>query len=221
MRILALDTSQIQAALCLIEGGRVSAELVGQMNVAHSEALLPLIDKIIGPAALGSIDGFAVGVGPGSFTGLRIGCSTVKALAQVLDKPIYPFSSLLALQRSVEGGDRPVVAMANAYQAQVFARWESTEDVVSVENWCREHFSGVVGSRILFCGNGARVYWPVIEAAATGRAELVDVPFVMPSGIFAAAQDALSRSPIRYLDLHANYMRPSQAEITLAKTKGA
>jgi len=108
MKLLAVDTSQLQAAVCLLDGGRVLAGHTGSVDVAHSEGLLAHVDALLRGASLrlDQLDGFAAGVGPGSFTGIRIGCATIKALAQVLDKPVVAFSSLRATALSLDAGMR-------------------------------------------------------------------------------------------------------------------
>jgi len=223
MKLLALDTSQIQASVCVISDTELLASRTGSTSVSHSEGLLPLVEGALADAAtaLEEIDAFAVGVGPGSFTGLRIGCSTVKGFAQVLEKEILPFSSIRALVLSEKDAD---VAMANAYQGQVFAGWTGSasgqwqEDALTASDWC-QRFGG--GRRNLaFCGSGARVYWAKI-AAVLENPRLLDAIHVNPEGIFRAVREKLSHrngSPfVRYDRLQANYMRPSAAEIKFAK----
>lgn len=219
MRTLALDCSQIQATVCLIEEDRLAGTRTGSVDVAHSEALLPHIHALLGDAgwALSSIDRFAVGVGPGSFTGIRIGCATIKALAQVLVKPIIPFSSLRAT--ALSAGPRPVVAMINAYQGQVFVGWNDAgsgawrEDAMPAAAWCDKHASG--SGQLVVCGNGAKLFWPEIEKKLGERARLVaEVLYPEAKGILSAALEN-TNAATDYARLSANYMRPSQAEIKL------
>lgn len=223
MRILALDCSQIQASVCLIDAGEIIHSREGAVHVSHSEALLPHIDGLLCDSglSLGQVDAFAVGVGPGSFTGIRIGCSTIKALAQVLSKPIVPFSSLRALSLSGEAAHSRVV-MVNAYQGQVFigrsssSGWE--EDAAEPGAWCETHFSGSQRqSTIEFCGTGAKLYWESIKSAmGEGWAVLCeDLLYVRPDGIARAVSEKESAA-VHYSRLGANYLRPSQAEIKLA-----
>lgn len=230
MKVLALDSSQIQAAIALVVDGKLVATSEGSVAVSHSEALLALIDRLLTQAniTLGEIDAFGVGVGPGSFTGIRIGCATVKTLAQVLNKPILPFSSLKALALSADDHLDGLVAMANAYQGQVFIGWLDQnktwiEDVMSADVWCQQY--GLQNtSEIRFCGNGAVVYRAAIEAALAGRSFEISESTLYCSSI-GVSRAILGVAPISYAQLHANYMRPSQAEIkleaTVAKGKGA
>lgn len=230
MNVLALDSSQIQAAISLVVDDKLVATSEGSIAVSHSEALLLLIDRLLKQSqlTLDKIDAFGVGVGPGSFTGIRIGCATVKTLAQVLDKPIFPFSSLKALALSCDPNLGGLVAMANAYQGQVFVGWLNQnqtwfEDVMSAEEWCQKH--GLhIASNLRFCGNGAVAYRSSIESVLAGRS-IEFTESTLYSSAPGVARAIVGVTPVSYAQLQAHYMRRSQAEIkleaTVAKGKGA
>ncbi|MBI2604581.1 MAG: tRNA (adenosine(37)-N6)-threonylcarbamoyltransferase complex dimerization subunit type 1 TsaB [Deltaproteobacteria bacterium] len=240
MKILALDTSQLQAAVALLDGDapalRVAASAVGSTSVSHSESILPLIDQVLGCTLAGKkvaeLDAFAVGVGPGSFTGVRIGCATIKALAQATSKPVIPFSSLKALVFSAaERIDVGLAALVNAYQGLVFtgaieapfkgaAEWR--EQAIAAADFSRARFSANGAPReATLCGSGAHLYWSKIEEIAreTGvRASLSDVQWATPEGVARAVAEELGRGKPalkRYSEITANYLRASQAEIKL------
>ena len=122
MRILAIDTATPSASAALVDDGLILAEclLSGQKN--HSERLLQIIDKLFDWTgnARESIDCIAVSVGPGSFTGLRVGISTAQGLAFALDKPLagVPELEVVASQAT---GDGLVSPMIDARKQQVYA----------------------------------------------------------------------------------------------------
>jgi tRNA threonylcarbamoyladenosine biosynthesis protein TsaB len=89
MKILALDTATQSCSVAVTDEGSLSAELTIIKSQTHSKHLMELIHSVLGIAGFGvaDLDGLAVTVGPGSFTGLRIGISTLKGLAHALDKP--------------------------------------------------------------------------------------------------------------------------------------
>ena len=99
MKILALDTATRSCSVAIVDGESVLAELTRGHSQTHSRHLLDLINTVCGIADLRveDLDGFAVTIGPGSFTGLRIGISTIKGLAYSLSKPVVGVSSLDAL----------------------------------------------------------------------------------------------------------------------------
>lgn len=95
MKILAIDTTTKKAAVALkIDDNIYSKEIDNE--ITHSEKLLPLLDQILNEVGvnLKDIDLYAITLGPGSFTGVRIGIATVKAIAKVTDKKIFGTTSL-------------------------------------------------------------------------------------------------------------------------------
>jgi tRNA threonylcarbamoyladenosine biosynthesis protein TsaB len=101
MKILALDTATNSCSVAATDEGKLAAELTISKNQTHSKHLMELIHSVLEIAGfgVGDLDGLAVTVGPGSFTGLRIGISTIKGLAHALDKPVVGVSTLEALAR--------------------------------------------------------------------------------------------------------------------------
>ena len=82
MRLLAVETSTLAGGVALLDGERLRGEYLLDVSATHSERLMPAIDRLLGDAGWGAPDlqALAVAVGPGSFTGLRIGLSAVKGL---------------------------------------------------------------------------------------------------------------------------------------------
>ena len=99
MKILAIDTSSNIATVALLEDDKLIQEKHINDSKTHSEKLMPLIDEILkaNKVTLDDIDLFACGVGPGSFTGVRIGVSTIKAFVDTTNKPCVPVSSFESL----------------------------------------------------------------------------------------------------------------------------
>ena len=92
MLILACDTSCYVASAALVRDGVCLCELFAPTDRKHAETALPLMERLLAETetALASLDLLAVDIGPGSFTGVRIGVSTVNAMAYALDKPVVP-----------------------------------------------------------------------------------------------------------------------------------
>ncbi|MGD9134883.1 MAG: tRNA (adenosine(37)-N6)-threonylcarbamoyltransferase complex dimerization subunit type 1 TsaB, partial [Desulfobacterales bacterium] len=99
MKILALDTATQSCSVAVTNDGFLSAELSIVKSQTHSKHLMELIHSVLEIAGFhpGDLDGLAVTIGPGSFTGLRIGISTVKGLAYALARPVVGISTLEAL----------------------------------------------------------------------------------------------------------------------------
>ncbi|HKG37290.1 MAG TPA: tRNA (adenosine(37)-N6)-threonylcarbamoyltransferase complex dimerization subunit type 1 TsaB [Solirubrobacterales bacterium] len=129
MIVVALDTATDDTAVAALRDGEVVHEaLVGPGEAggrpSHNTALLPGIEEAA--AAAGGwqeVDRIAVGVGPGSFTGLRIGISTARGLGTALGKPLAPVGTLDALARGIgeEAPDRGRLAILDARRGEVFA----------------------------------------------------------------------------------------------------
>lgn len=117
MTILAIDTATLVSSVALAGSGRLLAELTLQLKKTHSERLMPHIEKFLALADTdkAALTAVAVSIGPGSFTGLRIGLATAKALAYGLGIPLVGVSSLAAL---AYGCPAPGVLLAPTMDAQ-------------------------------------------------------------------------------------------------------
>ncbi len=111
MRILALDTSTRTTGIALLEGKKLVGEIYYETYKDQSERLIPLVDNILKKAGihLHDLDALAVSIGPGSFTGLRIGLATAKILSQVVGLSLIGVSSLDALAMSVVDNDNGLI----------------------------------------------------------------------------------------------------------------
>jgi tRNA threonylcarbamoyladenosine biosynthesis protein TsaB len=122
LKILALDTSSKVASVALCEDGQPLAEFTLNHSMTHSTTLLPLIDQMLQALTIeiSDIDAFAASKGPGSFTGLRIGLSTLKAFAYSLNKPLIMVDTLEAMAYNLYPHPSMVCSMLDARNSQVF-----------------------------------------------------------------------------------------------------
>lgn len=113
MKILSIDTSTMVSSCSISENGVVIGDYSVNQEKTHSESLVPMVKRLLEDLGLklSDIDLYAVGIGPGSFTGLRIGMTTVKTFAQVFEKPVIGVSTLEALAYNIynEGIIMPVL----------------------------------------------------------------------------------------------------------------
>ena len=105
LKILGIDTSGKTASVAITENDIILGQTTIYTEKTHSQVILPLCKKLLEDCGteLKDIDGFAVSVGPGSYTGLRIGISAVKAMAFALDKKCYGISTLESLAYNAKG----------------------------------------------------------------------------------------------------------------------
>lgn len=120
MKLLSIDSAGKTAAVALTEGDQVLAQGFADQGLTHSQMLLPLVDETLKKAGaeLSAVDAFAVTNGPGSFTGLRIGCALVKGMA--LGRPCYAVPTLMALACNERASGRIAVALLDARCKQVY-----------------------------------------------------------------------------------------------------
>lgn len=122
MNILAIDTSTEYLTVAVTKDGKVAARFHRKIGRNHSTMLVPTIDGLLKRARmkLKDLDAFAVGIGPGSFTGLRIGIATIKALAYSLKKPIAPVPTFDAIAENVKHFKGVIVPILDARKSKVY-----------------------------------------------------------------------------------------------------
>ena len=151
--------------MALVVDGKVQAALSLDHGETHSRFLLEAVDSILklNRMAVSDIDAYAVTRGPGSFTGLRIGISTVKGLAFAAGKPIVGISSLEALAHQA-GGDAPLVCpMMDARRNEVYWRIYHRQDGLLITHMEEqvgpvEHMADRIDRPCVVIGNAATLY---------------------------------------------------------------
>ena len=141
--ILSVDTATVGGSVFVGDGAEELATRLGNPNVSHSNSLLKDINASVCEAglALQDIDVFACAVGPGSFTGLRIGIATVKALAATLNRPTVGVPTLHAVAHAA-GPSVSTIALLPAGRGEVFAQmFAVSEDGVVTEKDAAGHLS--------------------------------------------------------------------------------
>src|SRR5437773_831287 len=129
MRVLAVETSTLAGGVAVLDGDVLVGQYLLDVRVTHSERLMVALDRLLGDAGWTVLDleGLAVAVGPGSFTGLRVGLSTVKGLAVALGVPVAAVPTLDAMAASLPFAALPVCPVLDARKGEVYAslyRWD-------------------------------------------------------------------------------------------------
>lgn len=179
MKILGIDTSAnvASAAICEIgEKPRVIASGSINTKLTHSQTLMPFIESLLSNSKteLSDIDAFAVSVGPGSFTGLRIGVSAIKGMAYGLNKPCRAVSTLLGLAYNFTVTDCILCAVMDARCNQVYnALFEIKEGKVSritgdralfIDELLAELSEKYSDRKIILAGDGAELVFGKTES---------------------------------------------------------
>lgn len=122
MKILAFESSAVSASVALTDGDKLIAQSFQNCGLTHSRTLLPMAESLLENCgfALSAVDAFAVAAGPGSFTGIRIGVSTVKGLAFGVDRPCVPVSTLEAMACGARALGGSLCCVMDARAGQVY-----------------------------------------------------------------------------------------------------
>ena len=235
MRILGVDTATSTASVALIEDEALVAEEIyssavapGETRKNHAETILPLIQSLLSRAkiTLADLSGIAVSIGPGSFTGLRIGLASVKGLAYDSGLPAVGVSTLLATAATVGRSAGLICALLDARKREVYFglfRWEgktlramSAETVTSIHvavETLRAHMNG--GAPLLAVGDGATVYQKTLRDALDGGLTLAkENQSSVAAQVAFLARDRLERAASDDVGtLLPVYLRRPEAEI--------
>jgi len=222
MVVLAAETSTSINTVALCEGDRLLAEVVVESGRGHSERLLDTIAWLLaeGGITFSQVDLLATAIGPGSFTGLRIGAATMKGLAFSRQLPLAGVSTLRALARLSAPRDETVHALLDARMKEVFwaaFRWEGASLVRETDDRVCPVDAVIDGARgpAYLIGDGALLYRDTI-AAALPEARFACAEQHHPRAA-SVAQEALALAASG-ADLDPGliapvYLRASQAEV--------
>ena len=224
MRILALETSAKAVSAAITEDGRVLASGYQDTGLTHSRTLMPIVEHLFQNTGLSpeSVDAIAVAVGPGSFTGVRIGVSAAKGLAFALDKPAVGVSTLAAMARNAAFAGGLIVCAMDARRQQVYNALFAAEDgvltrltpdrAVSLADLAEELRGDPRPKTVV--GDGAAMCADFLEAAGV-PCRLAPPHLVMQSAMSVAleAEELAARGGlVSAQDLAPVYLRPPQAE---------
>lgn len=237
MNILAIETSGMVAGVAMTQDDRVLGEYFLDNKMTHSEILMPMIENILKNTGfnLADIDVFAASVGPGSFTGLRIGISTIKGLAAVVDRPIIAVSTIEGLAYNLEARRGLVCPMIDARRNNVYTGLFDFKDsenkrpeilmdtsILSIDELMSQlkDYDG----EIIFNGDGVLAHEERIREDL-GRKALVATGnnLVQRASSIAllAYNMAKNKEYTNYRDLEPLYLRKSEAEMkSRRKEKG-
>jgi tRNA threonylcarbamoyladenosine biosynthesis protein TsaB len=225
--LLALETSAERGSVALFEGDRLLGEVALDAHERHAASLLVCLDRLLGDVArsLDDVDRIALAIGPGSFTGLRIGLATALGLAFGTSRTIVPVPTLAALATQA-GREGLVAAMLDARRGEVYAGLYGADGRAQAADSCgpvAEFLARLPsGEAIAFIGEGALVHRVEIEAQLGGLAHFLP-PEVQRLGAATVgrlglrlAAAGLALAPER---VELRYLRRSEAEVRRAEAE--
>lgn len=232
MKILAIDTSTMLGGIAVMDELNLIAETRLNVKSTHSERLMTEIEHCLKQSSLkiSDIDVFAVAIGPGSFTGLRIGLSTVKGLSYATGNPIVSVPTLDALALNFPYSRYPVCTMLDARKKEVYAalfKWEDdnfkkliNETSVNPEEFIRHTLYATRYDKIIFAGEGAVIYRDKIIESLGEKATFASPEKTVPSPANVASiglKKALLKEFSEPVTLIPIYIRKSEAEVKSKK----
>ncbi len=226
MNILAVDSSGNVCSAAVLQGERILAEIYVDNLKTHSETLAPMADACLTSAGLSvhDIDLFACAIGPGSFTGLRIGAGLIKAFAHASGKPAIGVNTLDALAYNLNGADEAVVPVIDARRGEVYtAVYRNNERVGEYRAMALlALLEELKGRKAVFCGDAAIKYADVIRAASEGFRIAHPGVALQRAGAVGLSAYRLHQQGIRgdAYTLEPFYLRETQAERLFAAREG-
>ena len=222
--ILSVETATLSGSVAVARGEQLLGVVSGDPKISHSNTLLADVDKLLAETQIrvSDIDLFAVATGPGSFTGLRIGIATIKALSATLDRPSAGIPTLEAVALSGGVSERSL-ALLPAGRGEVFTQLFSVMRPDLVE--ALDEATHIPPARLFerygeletvtWCGEGAIVNRELIESWAAGRDwKIAPQATALAAQVAALALTRFNRNEFETpFALRAIYVRPADAQL--------
>ncbi len=227
MNILGIETSTRTGGVAVVSEQGVVAQYTLNIEVTHSERLMATVDRVLNDThmKISKLDGFAVAIGPGSFTGLRIGISTVKGLAFSTGKPVAAVPTLKALAWNLPHAACPICPLLDARKHEVYAalyafegsvlRQVLPERVVALSRLAEQ-----LSARTIFTGEAAHLFRKEINQAFGDAAFFAPRTATLPSAASVAeiGMDMIKNGEQSDPDsLVPMYIRRPEAEVAWEK----
>ncbi len=229
MKVLGIDTSTSCGTVGLIDDGRVLSDYLLNIPVTHSERLLGAIEFSLREAhcSIEDVDGWAISLGPGSFTGLRIGVSTVKGLAFATGKPVAGVGTLDVLASQVSPTPYLICPVLDAKKREVYSafyrygergvlRRQSEDQALQPEDLVKK-----ITEQTILIGDGVRTYKDLLLRSLPSLAIFPAAPLHVPHGSMVAklGSELLKKGDhLNVSTFSPIYIRPSEAEVKWQET---
>jgi len=228
MKILSIETSTMLGGIAIVDDSAgLIAETRLNVKTTHSERLMTAINNTLAQSelTLDDMDVFAIASGPGSFTGLRIGLSTVKGLSYATGRPVVTVPTLEAFAWNFPYSCCPVCLMLDARKSEVYGavyRWEenSFSTVLETVSIRPEALLERLQGRVLFAGEGVLLYREKILAVMKERALFAPMDKMVPSPANIAVLGMAAAQRGEYAEISQAvpvYVRKSEAEVKWSK----
>lgn len=227
LKILAIDTSTDTGSIAITDGEDILVESILNVGRTHSETLIPSFQEMLEKTKLDikDLDLLALTVGPGSFTGVRIGASTVKGFALALEKPVAGVSTLEALASNFPFSSLPIMPLFDARRGEIYSamfKWEegiikrlSEDRAASLDDAISK-----IETKTIFAGEGLVKYGQMIKDRLGDNAVFAPraVWYVRASNVAALGRKSYEADGgLDIATFTPSYRRKSEAEIQMEK----
>ena len=216
MVILGVDCSSKQSSVCIMKDDRVIYTAVQATNTTHSQNFLPMIQGALTVCSLTpkDVDLYAVTLGPGSFTGLRIGLAAIKGMASANNTACIGVSSLKALAKDVDL-DGIVIPVFDARRRQVYGCVMDGDNVIC-DDFCRdvsvlEKYMDTE-KNVYFVGDGKTLCYNTYKGYSNVKPNSIELPCIAQGACLLAKAEYELNGAKTHFDLSPSYLRLSQAE---------
>lgn len=218
MQILAIETATKSASVAVISEGKFSAEITCESSATHSETLMPQVEKVLKISGFEKVDAVAVSIGPGSFTGLRIGLATAKALAYAWEIKIIGVETLQAL--SYNFPNATVLTMIDAQKNRAYVQKftdcakKSEIEIKPIDEIIKS--ASLTDEKIFLCGDVLHK----IKIDLPENIKIAPINLRMPRAVNVAlhAEKLLNAGNFdNVMNLEPLYIRRSEAEVLWEK----
>ncbi len=227
--IVAIETATTFGSIALLSGGQCVAEFSLQSRLTHSKRLLYGLERLLVDAqhSWDDIDAVAVSIGPGSFTGLRIGLSTAKGLAFAANKKLLAVPTLDGLASQVQFSKYQICAVVDARKNELYTAFYRNSETAVLDRISdymavnTDRLCSLITEPTILVGDGLHIYGRELKERLEDLAIISSKTIVFPraAAIGILAKDMWERE--EFLDIASAvpvYVRVSDAELNFGKT---
>ena len=223
MPVIAIETATMVGSIAILDAARVISEVTLNARATHSERLMATIDRLLSDSDLSidDMDGIAVSIGPGSFTGLRIGLSAAKGLSYASGKPLLGIPTLDALALNMTFSSYLICPIQDARKGEVYTALyrpgakspeKMTDDIVVSP----DALAGMITEKTIFLGDGVNRYRELLVKQLGELYNEAPIPLQLPraSNVAMLALKRLEKGDTDDpFTMIPRYIRKSEAEI--------
>lgn len=231
MKVLAVDTATAWQSVAILDGDRVLARHEQEASGSHARLLLPTIDRLFKDTDLSpaKLDGLVVSIGPGSFTGLRVGLATMLGFRTITKLPLATVPTLEAMAWNLRGSSTPLCPVLNSRRGELYwavFQWlgsDRLERLMPEQVGTAEMLGKQLSGPVMLYGEGWQTERAAVKAAIARDVTIVEAADdIKPSAVSVALAGVakLQRGEQAGLTVSPLYVQRPEAELKYEQTGG-